>query len=224
MFSLNEYRVVDLSAEVHPGVFRINGDYTWGRESRKYEIREFIAAHDRMLMHWVDTETHIGTHVEVPSHLGKGGKSCGEMPVESFLGEAVVLGFASLKPVDGQGQAIMPAHLGKVRDGDVALMWSPYSDNASPYISPEAAACLAEKHIRMLGVQNVSPDDPRAYVVGSSIRAATHETMLGNGIPVVENLVKLETLQKERVFFIALAMKVFDLEASWVRAVALEPR
>ena len=78
LFSLKDYRVVDLSAEVHPGVFKINGDYTWGKESRKFEVREFIAAHDRMLMHWVDTQwtqcggfalTAIGAEDDFDPHL-----------------------------------------------------------------------------------------------------------------------------------------------------------
>jgi arylformamidase len=170
-----------------------------------------------MLMHWVETETHIGTHVELPAHLTQGGKSSSEMPVERFLGEAMVLNFTFLKPGDGKGQPIMPSHLVKVKKDDIVLMWSSYNSEEQPFISPEAAKYLAQKSVKMVGVQNIRVEAPN----GST---ATHDNLLRNEIPLIEGLVNMEQVKKERLFYIGLPLKIAGLDSSWIRAIALEPR
>ena len=217
MISLKDYRIIDLSEEIVPGILKVNGEYVHGSHIRRFEIRQFIYAPDKTFMHWVETETHIGTHVEMPAHLLNGEKSSSEMPLESFMGEAVVLKFDFLKPVGGKGQPIKPEHLKKVRRGDIVLLWSPYSGDEMPYISPESAEWLAEKPVKMVGVQNVSVEAP-----GGSM--ATHNSLLRNDIPIIEGLINLDKLRKERVFYIGLPLRVAGLDSSWIRAVALEPK
>jgi arylformamidase len=216
MFDLKDYRIIDLSAEIQPGIRKVNGEYVHGNQTRRFELRQFIYAPDKMLMHWVETETHIGTHVELPAHLTQGGKSSSEMPIESFLGEAVVLNFKILKPRDGKGQPITPSYLAKVKKGDIVLMWSSYSGEEQPYISSEAAKYLAQKPVKMVGVQNIRVEAPN----GST---ATHENLLKNEIPLIEGLVNMEQIKKERLFYIGLPLKVDGLDSSWIRAIALEP-
>jgi len=208
-------RIIDLSAEVRPGVLKVNGEYLWGTEVRRCELRQFVTATDHTLMHWWDTETHIGTHVEVPAHLFEGGKSCAEMPLESFLGEAIVLRFE-------HGHLIEPSDLDAVQANDIVPLWSP-AGGASAVISVEAAKCLAERPIKMLGVQNVSPDDPQAYNVGSSVIAETHEQLLRRDIPIIEGLANLESIPQARVFYIGLPLRVAHMDSSWIRAIAICP-
>jgi len=216
MFELKDYRIIDLSEKIRPGIRKVNGEYLHGNQTRRFELRQFIYAPDKMLMNWVETETHIGTHVELPAHLTQDGKSSSEMPVESFLGEAIVLNFSVLKPKDDKGQPITPFHLSKVKKGDIVLMWSSYSGKEQPYISPEAAKYLGQKPVKMIGVQDVGVEAPD----GST---ATHDNLLRNEIPLIEGLVNMEQVKKERVFYIGLPLKVTGLDSSWIRAIALEP-
>jgi len=216
MIDLKSYRIIDLSEEIIPGILKVNGEYVHGNQTRRFEIRQFIYAPDKALMHWVETETHIGTHVELPAHLTDGMKSASEMPLESFMGEAIVLKFDFLKPIEGKGQPIKPSHLNKVRKDDIVLLWSPYSGDECPYISPESAEWLAKKPVKMVGVQNIGVEAPRGSM-------ATHNNLLGNEIPLIEGLVNLEKVQKERVFYIGLPLCVRGLDSSWIRAVVLEP-
>ena len=217
MIDLKNYRIIDLTAKLCPGVLKANGEYVHGEEVRRFEIRQFIYAPDKCFMHWVETETHIGTHVEMPAHYVEDGKSASEMPIELFMGEAIVLGFDFLKPKDGKGQPIKPEHLKQVKEGDIVLMWSSYKGDEAPYISPEAAEWLAKRRIKMLGVQNIG-------VEASYELMATHKNMLENDIPLIEGLVNLETIKKERVFYIGLPLRVYGLDASWIRAIALEEK
>ncbi len=217
MIDLKNYRIIDVSAEIHPGVLKINGEYIHGRQNRRFEIRQFQFGLDGTFMHWVETETHIGTHVELPAHLIENGESASEMPVEIFLGEAVVLRFDSLRPKNGEAQAIKPSHLNIIKEGDIVLMWSPYEGKESPYISVESAEWLRQRKIKMLGVQNIGVEE-------SSSEMATHKNLLKNGVPIIENMVNLEQIGKERVFYIGLPLKVARLDSSWIRAIVLEPK
>jgi len=220
------YRIIDLSEEVIPDVLELNGDYTWGTNVRKFELTQFMAKHDQMIMHFVSTETHIGTHVEVPLHLKKDGKSAAQMPLETFFGEAIVLNFDFLKPQDGKGQPVLPSHLEKVHAGDIVLMWSNYDGDERPYIAPETALWLVERPIKMLGVtvnMSVALEDPRSPDPDFADAWATHKSLLGNDIPIIENLDHLDEVKRERVYLFGFPLRVASLESSWIRAVAFEP-
>ena len=214
MIDLKKYRVVDLSKELRPGVRKVNGEYVHGEEMRRLEIRQFIYMPDKMLMHWVDTESHIGTHVEGPSHYPGQEKAPSDLPLEAYMGEALVQNLTSLKPEGGKGQPITPSHLEKVKRGDIVLLWSPYSRAEAPYISSGAAEWLRERGVKMLGIQGVGLEAP-----GST---ASHDAFLKNGIPIIEGLVNLDKLRRERVFYIGLPIKMAHIDSTWIRAIALE--
>mgnify|MGYP000005723683 CR=1 FL=1 len=205
--ALKKYEIVDLSAEVQPNILKVNGEYVRGNQIRRFNLRQFINAEDKTFMHFIEAESHVGTHVEGPSHLRDGLKSCAEIPLEKFMGEAVVLKFEVDMP-------IKPEHLEKVREGDIVLMWSP----GGAYITSEAASFLVGKRIKMLGVQNVQPEEP------NSQKLSTHINLLENDIPIIEGLVNLDKINSERVFFMGLPLNVKHLDSSWIRAIAFEPK
>lgn len=214
MIDLKRYRIVDLSVELHPGVQNVDHQYVHRRELRRLEVRQFVYAPDKTFMFWVDTETHIGTHVEGPSHCLEGGKDVASLPLESFMGEAILLKFADKGPREGKKQPITPKDLKGVREGDIVLMWSPYGPGEAPYISPEAAEWLMKRRIRMIGIQGIGLEAPGSM--------ASHEAFLRNDIPIIEGLANLDQLRRERFFYIGLPLRIANLDSSWVRAIALE--
>ncbi len=214
MIDLDAYRIVDLSRRMQPGMLKVNGEYVHGGESRRLEIRQYIYEPDKMVMHWVETESHIGTHVEGPGHHPASDRDLTDLPLETFVGEAVVLRFDSLAPRKGEPQAILPEHLSGVKKGDIVLLWSPYDGNGSPYISPEAAKYLRRAGVKMVGIQGIGLEAPESM--------ASHEQFLLNDIPIIEGLVNIDKLRKERVFYIGLPISISKIDSSWTRAVALE--
>jgi kynurenine formamidase len=67
----------------------------------------------------------------------------------------------------------------------------------------------------MIGVQNVVvPYDQHVALLGKA----------GGPIPIIEELDHCADLRAERFLFLGLPMRVQHLEASWIRAVAFEPR
>jgi len=203
---LKRYKIIDLSVEVQPNVLKVNGEYIRGNQIRRFNLEQFINAEDETYMHFIEAESHIGTHVEGPSHFRSDLKSIVDIPLEKFMGEAIVLKFEA-------DTAIKAEHLWKVKEGDIVLLWS----SGGSYITSEAAEYLAGKHIKLLGVQGVHPDEP-----GSKL--ATHRILLENDIPIIEGLVNLDKVEGERVFFIGLPLKIAHLDSSWIRAIALEPK
>ncbi len=216
MLDLSRCRLIDLSKEMNPGVRKVNGEYVHGSETRRLELRQFIYQPDKMIMHWVDTESHIGTHVEGPNHHPEARRCLADLPAETFMGEAVVLDFSGLKPIKGKGRPITPSHLGRVRKGDIVLMWSPYEGPESPCISPDAASYLFQAGAKMIGIQGIGLEAPGSM--------SSHETFLLNDIPVIEGLQNLDKIRGKRVFYIGLPIRLREIDSSWVRAVALEDR
>lgn len=203
---LKGYKIIDLSSEIQPNALKVNGEYMRGNQTRRFNITQFINAEDGTYMHFIEAESHIGTHVEGPSHLRDSLKSIAELPIEKFMGEAIVLKFEANTP-------IKPEHLKDIKEGDIVLMYSA----GGAYITSEAAKYLAGKRIKMLGVQGVHPDEPE----GS--RLETHKALLENDIPIIEGLINLDKIGSKRVFFIGLPLKITRLDSSWIRAIVFEP-
>jgi len=147
-----------------------------------------------------------------------------EYPLETFYGEAVVCDLTSVKPLSeeeagGQarrGQPITPEHLGDVRKGDIVLMWSPYTNRAeTPTLPPETADWLVKTGIKMLAVQIPGCNF-------DTMDGPVHKILLGNDIAVTYPLENLDTLKKSRVFYVGLPIKIVWLDATWIRAIAIE--
>ena len=205
------YKVIDVSMPIYPGVLKTDNTYYWGQHQRQFELRQFLTRTDKMYMHFVNAEIHLGTHVEGPGHLTDGASAPADLPLETFYGEAIVL---KVPP-----KALGAEDFEKVKEGDIVLL---YCEGWDAWVTPEGGKYLLDKKIKMLGVQNVAPDDPRAYDVDTTVPAVTHQYLLGAGIPIIEVLVNLEKTTKERVFFIGLPLNIHDIDSSWIRAIVLE--
>lgn len=212
MIDLNEYRIIDLSVKLKPGIRKVSGEYIHGDEPRRLELRQFIYEPDGTFMNWVKMETHIGTHVEGPSHHPEGEKSIAELPLLTFMGEAIVLDMSHFTPIKGSNYLIKINDLEKVKKGDIVLMWSALSLDKAPCLSDEACTRLKEKKIKMLALQNIGLESP----------GVMEKELCANNIPVVEGIINLDKLKKDRVFFIGLPLKILGLDSSWIRAIALE--
>jgi len=220
MFPQKKYRLVDLSETIVPG--QVYGPL---QDKRRCEIRPFTF-HPGETMHEIDMESHIGTHLEVPSHFmepryGRPGKDVSQVPLESLIGEAVLINLSSAEP----RKAITQEDLEKegIRKGDIVLIGnSPYKGEERPWLTAEAAWWLARRGIKMLGfdrtVQVEDPTKPKALE-----NYATHDAMLSNDIPFIECLANLGKLKKKRFFFFGAPVKFAGLDSFPIRAVALEP-
>jgi len=145
-------------------------------------------------MHHVYTETHLGTHVEVSSHLNfdksqlfgrEGGMHCAEFPLETWLGPCCVLDFTHKQPINGQGQGISADDCAPVQDRDIVLMRSPYRGPEQPYLTAEAQQALIAKRIKQWGFQGVSWE--RSQTVTMSFNSITFPSLKASSILIVSS-------------------------------------
>jgi kynurenine formamidase len=219
--SLLKGRIVDLSKKVVPG--KAEGPLDTGK--RKYEIREFTFPPGE-IMHWIDMESHISTHIEAPSHFvpvrhGRSAPDVSEVELERFFGMGVLADCRDV-PAGAAVDAKILSRFG-IRKEDIVLFGrSPFRGGERPYLSKEGLEFLLEKKIKMIGVDDtVFPENPK-YAMKDLENYWAHDLMLSHGIPIIEGLANLEELQRPRFLFFGFPAKMGGLESFPIRAVAVE--
>ncbi len=154
-----------------------------------------------------------------------------EFPLDTFFGTAAVCYLDRLVPVETEneqgesvtaGQPILPDHLSNVGKGDIVILGSPFLGEEQPTLPAETSRWLAETGIKLLAVGCPGVRFESDFQAPQPLNSPTHRNMLGNNIPVCYPLVNIEKLKKDRVFYIGLPLNVERLEATWVRALAVE--
>ncbi len=168
---------------------------------------------------------HAGTHVEAPLHAVAGGAAVGDLPVEHFFGEAVVLDLSDVpwsRPVARARFQEAAAHAGGVRPGDIALIrfdWDRHNaahGGYPAYPEPAALQWLLEQGIKLMGI-----DSPGLEVPGSR-ELVNHHLLFDRGIPLIESLVNLDQLQASRVYLFAQPLPALGTDAVPLRVLAFE--
>ena len=215
MIDLSKYRIVDLSYALIPGERRNDGEYRPGTPwfGRPIELQEFTYMTARM--HFLQAQTHLGTHCEAPYKYHDGPDIAGT-DLRSYLGEAVVCDFSA----KGGGESISAADFeaAGVRKGDIVLVRTGSElDAPRPVMTGEAVDWLMEQEMPLMGSGgNV------LYGPDTEGHLEAERRLLGRGVALVDGLYRLDQLTKPRVFFMALPLRIQRTTAAWTRAIALE--
>jgi kynurenine formamidase len=167
---------------------------------------------------------HIGTHVDAPAHQIAGGDTLDEIGLERLVTDALTIDVSRRSPHGAIPVSELEPHLGKVRAGDIVLL---YSDNARnygndaywtgwSYPDADAAQALIERGISAIGF-----DGPSADPVDTTT-FDLHRIWLGAGRMILENVANLGRLP-ERVQVVVAPMKVARANGAPVRIFALLP-
>jgi kynurenine formamidase len=152
----------------------------------------------------VCTPTHAGTHVDAPRHVLVDGPTVDEYPLSRLTGEGVVLGVE----VDGSRAVDRGDLVGAdtLRDGDAVLLSFGWAEHAGteayhryPWLSTDLADWLLARDVSLLGMDTLSPDEPRESRDSDADPYPVHRRLLRAGVPVVENLADPSALVGERV-------------------------
>jgi arylformamidase len=218
-------RIVDLSKKVSPG--KAEGPLDTGK--RKYEIKMFTFPPGE-LMHYIDMESHISTHIEAPSHFvpvrhpGKTGEDISELDLTKFFGMAVLVDCKNLSAKTPIGKGVLEKF--GVVENDVVLIGNcPYQGEERCYMVKEGVEYLLQKKIKMVGFDDtVYPENPLINRPRDLNKYFTHDLMLSNGIPIIEGLANLGGLKKPRFLFFGFPAKMGGLESFPIRALAIEDK
>jgi len=224
-------KIIDISLELDPGNFAMRTPAGF-KKDMQFEI-EVLKEHDApggagQIVRGVHMRLHAGSHVDAPEHNVRGGTQIHQLPLELFIGDAVVADLREKLP----GKAITESDLEKaigtrVRRGDRVLLRTDHNNSydggsnkwmqESPYLTIGATEWLIAKGVVIVGYDfyhgNDEPGAPRVF--------HNSRTLSEHGIITMPYLKNLDRIPKERVTLVALPLNIVGAEASPVRAVVL---
>lgn len=170
-----------------------------------------VLEHDGYQDHYLCIGTHVGTHIDAPSHMLANAKNVDQISLERFSGRGVCIEV-------GQEFTLSKVQAVSLRPGDIVLFWTGMSDayhepayyERYPAMPEDVAIYLIERKISIVGVDMCSVDYPPFPV---------HKILLENDILIIENLTNLIRLQNETFKIYAFPLKL-QLDGSPVRVVA----
>ena len=175
--------------------------------------------------------THIGPHVDAPYHFVDRATTVENMPLEKYAGPALLLDLRSavkgLAPILVSELEDAGASAASVKDKIVVLFtgWAeaesggPKFYGHGPYLSTEGAAFLAECGANAVAVDfpiDKHPETPLSTIKDFPV----HRLLLGQNIPLIENLINLDKLVGKEFELWALPLKLKGGDGAATRAVA----
>ena len=171
---------------------------------------------DEVTISKITLGAHTGTHMDAPLHFIQAGKTIDEVPLDIGLGRARVIEIANpemILPNELEQHDIKADErvLFKTKNSGRDLWAKQDFTEDYVYISTEAGEYLAEKEVKLVGVDYVS--------VGGYQKNApeVHRALLGGGVWIVEGL-ELSTISPGLYDLLCLPLKLRGLEAAPVRA------
>jgi kynurenine formamidase len=227
---LDSMKLIDLSHTLEEQIPAVPTHSKFG-----HQLWHSYAFGDVALTYNLTMNEHSGTHVDAYSHFiqeGEAHQHIDEIPLEKFCGPCVKIDLSFLGP---KGEAT-DQHVrdwekkhGPIQPGDVVLIdfgWSKYWKKRPhdydfvhnhPGVGASLAKYLVEKQVRLVGVDTISVD------VCDTTEFPAHYTLLGNQIPIAENLKNLDQIES-RGIFMAFPLPIKEGSGSPVRAVAWVPK
>jgi kynurenine formamidase len=210
-------RVIDLSMVLYEGMPKYPHD---GVVPFKVRATAKVET-DGMELTEIIMSSHAGTHFDTPHHALSEGKTIEAMDLNRMVGKAVVFNVSHLSrlaPISRDELQKCGVQLSK---GDAALIYTgvekllgkpEYFSDYSP-LTADAADWLVQQGVGIVGVDMTSADHD----------FSAHLVLFRAGVCIVESLVNLEALLTGGPYlFVALPLPIPDVEASPVRAVAIQ--
>ena len=212
-------KLVDLSHTVEHGMVTYKGlpaplicDFLTRERSRA-----LYAPGTEFYIGRIDMVANTGTYLDSPFHRFAAGMDLAQLPLESLANlESLVvrnpgraIGAAAFDGLDVRGKAVL------VNTGwDRYWRSDPYFEG-HPFLTAEAAACLAERGAALVGIDSYNIDD-----IADGSRPA-HTILLGARIPICAHMCNLGALPGAGFRFFAVPVKVAGFGTFPVRALAV---
>lgn len=210
-------KLIDLTHEINPRMSVFPGTKLYTLEQTATYETNFYMEHKMTLT------THLGTHIDAPSHIIDGGKRLSELSVEAFVGNGIVMDVRNNR----EGITITELkNLPGINEIEFILFYTGHDLSYGtevyltdfPLLTSEATAYLVElskKRLKGIGIDTLSidPIDPPSI--------ERHIPLLSAGLLIVENLTNLMALMDTTFIFQCLPLKMERIEGCPIRAIAM---
>ena len=169
--------------------------------------------------------THIGTHLDAPSHFIEGGGTIDRVPLDTLVGPALVVSVH--KPAGEEITAEdLSAAEAEVSPGDALLLRTGWGAKFGtdeylhhPYLSRDAAEWILDHGLRLVGLDTVTPDMP-GHLRPEDFDFPVHHILLGNGVVIAENLFLEEVVGRRFTLFVG-SLKIAGGDGAPARVLAV---
>jgi arylformamidase len=175
----------------------------------------------------IRTSPHVGTHADAPLHVRDGWPGAHELPLDAFIGPALVLDATAVHDDDAplsmpvldaiaeeEGVSLVQVERLLLRTGrSIAGGKFPA---AWPAITEDAARELLARGLRLFGVDAPSVDERESKTL------AVHQMLFAGGAYNLENL-DLRRVASGTYELLAPPVKMMNCDAAFVRAVLIAP-
>lgn len=224
-------KIVDISLELDDSKFQMRTPPGF-KKDMQFQM-EVIKEHDAaegagQIVRGVHMRLHAGSHVDAPEHNVRGGKQIQDLPLELFIGDAIIADLRHKMPSKAITEKDLENCLGnRIRKGDRVLLRTDLNNSydggserwrsESPHLTIGATMWCIEKGAVIVGYDfyhgNDEPGAPRVF--------HNSRTLSEHGVITMPYLKNLDRIDKERFTLIGLPLKLIGAEASPIRAVAL---
>lgn len=169
-----------------------------------------------LLLSSIRSTVHLGAHADSSGHYHAAGDGVEKRPLDAYMGTCQVI-----KATCSRGERIFPKHLSKPITAERVLFktgsfpdsekWN--SDFCS--LSPELIEFLAEKNVKLVGIDtpSVDPEDSKGL--------ESHQAIYLKKMCILEGII-LDQVPEGIYTLVALPLPIKDCDASPVRAILLE--
>ena len=205
-------RIWDISPPVQPGAPVFPGDTPYQQE---WAAR--IGPGCPVNVSSLTLSPHVGAHADAPLHYDPHGEAIGTLDLTAYLGPCRVIhaidrgALVRWEHLSHAAQELPPRVLVRTYRNAPVDRWDP----ALAAFAPDTIAALAERGVRLVGIDTASIDPAESKTLDS------HQQIRRLGLRVLENLV-LDEVPEGDYELIALPLKLMTADASPVRAVLRE--
>jgi kynurenine formamidase len=211
------YRVVNLSKIIDPAT-----------EARRCDLKRHKTIVQNVEDYHTDVDivTHLGTHVEAPSHHMGLTKDVTDLPFDHYMGRGVLLKLDTCEPNALITRDDLEAgDKGRVQESDVLILDSKYHaepfaqdpNDKRPQLSRESAEWFLEKKVKAVGFgDGVAIENNAEHCI------TCHDIMLENDILFIEVLKNIDKLQQDIFLIVFMPLPIRGLDSSPVNVIAIE--
>lgn len=214
LLSLNKNRkIFDISPLIAPELAVFPGDTPFQNDF----VLKFNQG-DPLELSNIKTTVHIGAHADAPSHYHPKGKSIECANLEIYMGECQVV-----EVLNKTGDRILPKDFASVELVAPRILFKTNSFHPNEWsdfftaIAPETISYLAEKNVKLVGIDTPSID------LAKDKKLESHNAIFNCQMSVLEGLVLTE-VNPGLYYLIALPLKIKGAEAAPVRAILIQSK
>ncbi|MGN0262298.1 MAG: cyclase family protein [Eggerthellaceae bacterium] len=167
--------------------------------------------------------SHTGTHMDPPAHIFENGKTLDRLPVDRFVGKAIVIDCKDIPEGGLIGSERIECLGDAAWENDFLLFntgWDRYWGKREyfgeyPFLSPEAVTLIGRINPKGIGFDTIGIDPI------SDESLSIHHALLAKEMIFIENLTNLDKVGNEPFTLFALPLKWEASDGAPVRAIAV---